>query len=208
MSSQLKYAYDLGVLRAREVFEKQSAEDILTSALGALPLIGPPLAGYAASRNTPFEPKEVAARTGAKSGLGQALGAVGGGALGAGLGAGGAALYNKLRDKGLWDSLTGSGDLNIGRSAGLGAGLGALLGGGAGGAYGAQKGKEEATNVAAGERFEDLMENRQEEIAKQMRNQRILRALTQAYQMGGYGMPLRIHVPPQLAAALQQRGQG
>jgi len=211
MNSMLKLAYDLGVLQARHIFEEKVAanqNDVVTSLLGALPMLGPSLAGQSASQDTPFEPKEVAARTSAKASLGQGVGGLGGAALGAGVGAAGTALYNKFRDKGLWDKMTGSGDADVGRNTGIGAMLGSALGSAAGGAYGAHKGKQEATNVAAGEQLEDLMNDRQEEIARQQRNQRILQAITRAHSMGGYGLPLKLQIPPQLAEALQRSQQG
>ena len=200
MNAMLKQAYDLGVLEARAAFEKRAAEgDALTSILGALPLAGAPLAGYASGKTTPWEPKEVAARTGSKAALGQTLGGLGGAALGAGLGGGGVALAKHLG---------ADIDMEPGRAAMLGALLGGGLGMAGGGAYGAYKGRQEAKETASGERLEDLMEARQEEVAKQQRNQRILKALMQSHQMGSYGLPLRVRIPPQLAAAIQaQRGQ-
>ena len=210
MNPHLRNAYTLGVKDARTVFEKAAVDgDVLTSILGGVPVAGPSLAGEASGQTTPFEPKEMAARTSAGAAKGQALGGVGGALLGAGLGAGSAALYNALREKedpSLWQRITGKepkGDVDLLGAAGLGAALGGGAGMIGGGAYGAHKGRRSGQEVAAGEQLEELMEDRQEEAERQQRNMRILQALTQAHQMGSYGKDLQLQIPPTLARALQ-----
>lgn len=187
MNPQRQIAYNLGAQNALAVFQKHAAEerlpwgegsqagDVLTPALGSIPLFGAPLAGLVSGKTTPLSPGGVGAMTTAGSATGQAAGGLGGAALGAGLGSLAGLLAQKYKPE--WE-------LGPGRAAGIGALLGGGIGTMAGGAYGAHRGRQVTEEAAKREVTEEMMERLQRQENRAAQNEAALQAILQARTMG------------------------
>ena len=184
MNQYLKQAYLWGSQQATQDFQKTSSQawgegsrlgDILAPALSSLPVVGPPLAGYASGKTTPLSPGPVGAMTTAGGSFGQAAGGLGGAALGTALGGLGGHLAEK------YDLIEGA---TPGRGAALGALLGGTLGTMGGGAYGAHKGRHATEEAAKQEISEDALESVQRQQNRAQENQAALEAIQRSRQMG------------------------
>jgi len=190
MPSHLHRAYSLGAQLAVTTFQKHAAEgeanpnawgegssagDVLTPMLGALPLVGAPLAGLVSGNTTPLSPGGVGAMTTAGSAAGQAAGGVGGAAVGAGLGGLAGLLAQEYKPE--WG-------LDPARGAGYGAAIGGGLGLLTGGAYGAHKGRQVTEEAAKNEVSEELMDRLRAQENRAAQNEAALQAIMRARTLG------------------------
>jgi len=193
-STMNKTAYELGKQAAAEQFgEGSTFGDIMAPALGAIPIMGAPLAGYASGKTTPLSPGGVGAMTTAGTAAGQAAGGLGGAAVGAGLGALGNYLAKQYKPE--WA-------MDYGKATGLGAALGGGLGMAAGGAYGAHQGRQVTEEAAKQETMEALMEQQQDQSERMATMEAIQQARIMGRQRGQQALMQRLMYAQQM-----QQGQ-